>query len=381
MNTAINPLDLIPKQDPFGLPAPVWVFVLLMNLTLAVHFLFMGYAFTAALFDIFFAAAAREGSPAEWMLRRTERPLPVALSFAITFGVAPLLFVQVLYQQVFYAANIILGYQWIGIVAVVIAAFYTIYLVQGGRLFGRRIPRGCDVAGRVFIFACLLYVMTTLTTNALLTMHPERWLAVRAAGGNTFVLGMAILAPRLVHNALAALIIGSLWLVTLGLLSAGAATADRRQRECGRALARLGALVGAVAVMLQMLAGLGLAIADYRAVRQMLVSLRPAAILWAVALLAVLALWAKLIFLLAAAKKSLLVAAWGALVVILSGMFAAREAVRQIVLAPYLTLERWTVHPQLSSLALFLILFVAALGLVALMLRWAAQTPRRPEAP
>ena len=50
---------------------------------------------------------------------------------SLTTGVAPLLFVQVLYGHFFYTANILLGWRWLAILGVLIVGFYAVYLLDG----------------------------------------------------------------------------------------------------------------------------------------------------------------------------------------------------------------------------------------------------------
>jgi hypothetical protein len=370
---------LIPPLDSFGIPAPAWIFVFLMNLTLALHFICVGYVATAALIQIFLAALAAPGSDAEWMLRRTEGPLPVALSFLITLGVAPLLFVQVLYQPFFYTANILIAYQWFGIFLVVMLGFYVIYALNKGEFLGRKIPRACDVAGRILIFGCVLYAMATHTINAIIVLHPEKWRAVQAAGGNFMALDEPVLWPRLAHNFLALLVIGSVWLMALGGRSIKTGKSGR-DVQGGKALAKLGGLLGAMTLFLQMFAGLWLLLAESPEARGALFTGRPAAILWMASLATALVLLILLVMALAMpASRGLLYAAWGVLTLTLGGMFAGRELVRQVRLGAHgFSLDQWPVHWQISSLILFLVLFVVALAVVGLMLRWSYQAMTAP---
>lgn len=383
MNPATIANVNIPPLDPFGIPAPAWVFVCLMNLTLVVHFLFLGYVFTTSLLAIFWSLAPA-GSDAEWMLRKTERFLPVALSFAVSLGVAPLLFVQVLYPSYFYTSTILLGHQWFGIVPVVILAFYLIYILQGGELLGRPIPRACEAIGRVVIFLCILYVGVTHTTNALLSLHPDRWPEARAAGGTTLGvmhLLQPVFWPRLLHNLFALLAVGGVWLINRGVLIA------RRQGEgravlAARSLAKLGSLTALGALLMEMFFGMWLFVAESKEVQGVLFSARPAAMLWMTALAAGMGL-----MVLAALGMAQGLPAWlyhltgTVLIVLLGGMFAGREAARQAWLAPYFNMGDWKLNLQVSSLILFLVALVAALVLVGMMGFWLrqamlAKTPR-----
>jgi hypothetical protein len=62
---------------------------------------------------------------------------PFMLSGAITAGVAPLLFVQVLYKQGYFTANLLLFNRWMAILPVLIIGFYALYLLKSGWLARR----------------------------------------------------------------------------------------------------------------------------------------------------------------------------------------------------------------------------------------------------
>ena len=94
----------------------------------------------------------------------------------MTTGVAPLLFIQLLYGQLFYAATVLVGWLWLAIVPLIVVGYYAVYLYKfevgapGGtdRLAGRRGPllrRGGAVQVLVNV----------------LQLTPPRWEAVAAA--------------------------------------------------------------------------------------------------------------------------------------------------------------------------------------------------------
>lgn len=374
----MTPSNLIPPLDPFGIPAPAWVFIFLMNLTLVLHFIALGYVITTALLGIFWSAAP-QGSPAHWMLRRTERLLPVALSFAVTLGVAPLLFVQVLYHSFFYPANILIGHQWFGIIPVAITVFYLIYILQGGKVLGRAIPRVLEIAGRAVIFLGLFYILVTHTTNALLLLHPDRWPAARAAGSTLGLTGLPVFWPRLAHNVLALLVVGGVWLVNMGTLRA-ARLGEGSEAAAASQLTKLGGLLAMGALLFELVAGMWLFVAESQAgaaIQTVLFGARPAALLWMLALLMAMLLLAMMGMAFAGAlPRWALHSAGTVLILTLGGMFAGREAVRQLWLAPYFKMSDWPMRfnaQAASSLVLFLVAFVAALVLVGLMLTWLYQ--------
>ncbi len=55
------------------------------------------------------------------------RLLPSVFAFTITLGVAPLLFLQVMYGQFLYASSILIGVPWLAIIGMVVLAYYGVY--------------------------------------------------------------------------------------------------------------------------------------------------------------------------------------------------------------------------------------------------------------
>jgi len=99
--------------------------------------------------------------------------MPFAISAAITAGVAPLLFIQILYQHRFYTANLLLSHRWMAIVPVLIAAFYLAYVVKTGRFEHMR--RRWRAAILAIVAGCFLFVAWSWTENHLLSLDRARW--------------------------------------------------------------------------------------------------------------------------------------------------------------------------------------------------------------
>ena len=113
----MSPL-LIPQPDPSPLPGPAWLFHALLLLTFFVHVLFMNVSLGAAVIG---AVHGLAGKPERRQLARRALAaiLPAGVSFTVTTGVAPLLFVQVLYGQLFYPATILVGWAWLAVPVVI----------------------------------------------------------------------------------------------------------------------------------------------------------------------------------------------------------------------------------------------------------------------
>ena len=115
---------------PPGIPGPPWLFHFLLVFTFFLHLIFMNLTLGGTLMA--FVANLRGGgrtSDANTVLaKRLMGVNTYAISLAITTGVAPLLFVQVLYQQYFYSGTILLGWVWFNMLVLLMIGYYAAYL-------------------------------------------------------------------------------------------------------------------------------------------------------------------------------------------------------------------------------------------------------------
>lgn len=117
---------------PFGLPWPTMLYETLYVLTWVLH-LTLAYVVLAGTAYVLWQTAVRPSagdSPpgrAEKWLRDW---LPACFSAAVTIGIAPLLFVQILYQEEFYTAHVLLWTRWMTLGPLLIGAFYLLYLLK-----------------------------------------------------------------------------------------------------------------------------------------------------------------------------------------------------------------------------------------------------------
>lgn len=171
---------------PFGLPAATITYLLLYLITLAVHFVFMGYVLAGAGYVAVSALRGRSDESAdESVIAPILRDwLPFALGAAITAGVAPLLFLQVLYKEHFYTANLLLFYRWMAVVPVLIAGFYLLYLQKSKT--ASRLPVAVRRAIPIAAFACFAFTAYSWTENHLLSMDGAVWTEMYAAGQHSY---------------------------------------------------------------------------------------------------------------------------------------------------------------------------------------------------
>jgi hypothetical protein len=104
--------------------------------------------------------------------------LPFGLGTAITAGVAPLLFLQILYKESFYTANLLLFHRWMAMVPVLIAGFYLLYVVKSkAAKDGPRLRRTIVAVGApVGAFLCFGFAAWSWTGNHMVALERTRWL-------------------------------------------------------------------------------------------------------------------------------------------------------------------------------------------------------------
>ncbi len=159
---------------PFGFPAATAFYLSLYVLTLLIHVTPMSYVLAGSFWLAFdnlrrLISPQRAGSGVAEMLRDW---LPFMLGAAITAGVAPLLFVQVLYKQSFYTANLLLLHRWMAILPVLIVAFYVLYLLKTRWVRRRRL---LDAAAALVAALCFAFVAYSWTENHLLSLRADLW--------------------------------------------------------------------------------------------------------------------------------------------------------------------------------------------------------------
>jgi hypothetical protein len=200
---------MLPALDPTPLPAPVWLFQALLVVTFFIHVLFMNVALGGSVIGALHGLLARgPEAPGRSLLRMVLGLLSPAISFTITTGVAPLLFVQVLYAQTFYPATIVVGWVWLGLLVLLVLGYYAVYLARfevGGE---RAVPAWMGVTAVCLVAIALIQVLV----NAL-QLTPARWpgVGLRLAA----VFNDPTILPRYLHFVLGALAVAGLFLALL----------------------------------------------------------------------------------------------------------------------------------------------------------------------
>lgn len=121
----MTPEMLLALRDQAGLPAHPLVFLVLSVLTFALHISAVQVMLGAGALTVrgAFSADARWRRLAAAMLTTSK----IAVSVAIVLGVAPLLFVQVVYDPFWYTSNVLSAWWVIGFIVLLIGGYMSLY--------------------------------------------------------------------------------------------------------------------------------------------------------------------------------------------------------------------------------------------------------------
>jgi hypothetical protein len=200
---------LFPAIDPIPLPAPVWLFKVLHNLTLALHFSFLslliGGLVLAMIWNFF--GHLFNNKTAIFASGVVVNRLPIVTTYVINLGIPPLLFVQVLYGRAIYTSTILIGAYWISVVFAVMAAYFVLY-----RMATLSEKSKAWWGWGIIALALLGHVGHVYSTASTLMLRPEVWPAMYDAtvSGTHWPPADPTLWPRFAMVIVGALAFGSL---------------------------------------------------------------------------------------------------------------------------------------------------------------------------
>jgi hypothetical protein len=357
---------VIPDPDPIALPAPLPLLTALLILTFVLHILAMnvtlGGTIIAAASDLWgrFRGSERHRRLAGDLFQA----LPIAVALTVTLGVAPLLFLQVIYGQLFYTSSIIMAWPWLSVFAVVIVAYYGIYLYAwGGDFLGQR--RVLVGVGSALLFLAVAFLFTN---NMVLMLTPERWMELYQDHRMGLFINVsdATVAPRVLHMIGAAIAGGGLFTILYGLY-----LKRKEPAEQGRWVARYGAgwFVGATAA--QAAIGPWLLFRLPESVREGFTGTHDdrTIILWTGVTVGLLAMVVVATVMRARNPLPIALPAAFLFVATVSIMAMVRHLVRDDYLRPQFEASSLQVDSQVALIVIFFVLLVGAVGAVGYMLR------------
>jgi hypothetical protein len=204
----MNPL-LIPQPD--AIPVNWGWFQFLLLLTFPLHLLAMNAMLGGLAIGL--AQQINGGELGKKLAHRIAVALPLVIAFVVNFGVAPLLFAQVLYGQFLYSSSVLMGVYWILIIPILILAYYGAYLYD----FKWKRLGSAGVWLGTLVLVMLLIIGFFLSNNMLLMVSPERFSEYFGSrGGNILATSQAELWPRYLHMVTGSLAVGGLFVGLLG---------------------------------------------------------------------------------------------------------------------------------------------------------------------
>ena len=344
----MNPSDLIPAAE--AIPVHwIWFKVLLL-LTFVLHVLFMNVLLGGSI--LAFWNNLRRGSgpdPAPDLSRR----LPVITAMTVNLGVAPLLFLQVIYGNFIYVSSVLGAVYWLSVIGLVIIAYYGLYLYR----YKYDVLGGTRTLVSGLVALCLLLVAFFFVNNMTLMLVPQRWLDYFANPSGTIInWGDPTLIPRYLHVVVASVAVA-------GLFSALTARLTKGRDAAGKARFKQGMRYFLWGAVLQVFIGLWLLISLPREV--MLLFMGGGGYATTLFLLTLVAVAATIY----QAVKGLVWPTVAGVVLTVSGMALIRDAARDAFLQPYHSLGALKTTGQISPFILFLATFAVGLLIVGYMFK------------
>ncbi|NTW85597.1 MAG: hypothetical protein HGB30_05465 [Holophagaceae bacterium] len=333
--------------DYHFISAPLWLVTALHLLTLTLHLAAMSCLLGGTLIALW--TGARKAWPAP-DAAGFARVLPAATAATVSLGVAPLLFLQLVYPRQVYAATIVSGWFWLAVIGAVITAYYAFYRTSFQAHRTGRVSLGLLALAALG----LLYTSLVYSSVFALAEQPALLRALYAKDQSGWVWNPAAGAYglRWLHMVLGALTVGGFFVSVLGRKSPAMAATGRA--------AFVGGMAAAAAVGFLYLISLDADLGAYMRTPAM-----PVLVVSLALSLAALHFHAKKHFGLSGLCLFLSV----------FGMVYMRHVLRLVRLQGSFDLAAWRVAPQWSPFLLFLVCFLLMLGVLV----WMAKLFFRPD--
>lgn len=360
---AVDGGSIFPTVDPIPLPAPVWLFKLLHDLTLTLHFLAVYVLLGGLLVSVVVNFLGHRSRQRAWSSASDAMAgwLPVVMTYVINLGVPPLLFAQVLYGRALYTSSVLIGAYWISVIPLLIVCYHLLYGMTK-RAAAQRPWWGYGIVSLL----CATAVARIYSANMTLMIEPTAWRELYRADqtGTTLVAGPASWL-RWLYMMSAAVAGSGVFMAWLSRKKNLVPAAQATLRHVGGALAVLGTLAALAAGYLTWAAqsdGIRLACSFGNPVWAM------AVVAWAAGALGMLVAGVLLMRSAAPLAWTLPTLASLAGFIQTAGLVVCRDLVRDAALSTF-GLNVWdrAVLVNWSVLLLFLGLFVAGLGVVGWM--------------
>jgi len=336
-------------------PGPYWLFTVLHWLTLALHLTAMDVLFGGLL--VFLLAGM---SHLRTRLFDSEvRLFPTVMAATITLGVAPLLFVQVIYGRFFYSATIVSAWNWYSLIPVLIVVYYLLYAVALTKRFSQR----TKLILLAIAAAGFVYVSYTFTMISDLVEKPALWEGLYRSSPGGWSVNPSVVETvfRWLHMLAGALAVAGVSIMFIALYHPGIKI-DRNLLTFGGRMYMLGVIKAALLGLIYIFT------LDSPILTKFAVSPGIHAIIGAI----VLNIIAIYVVYRALSEEQPHWKIWTSAILVFAGLFCmviARHILRLVYLEGYFDPAALTINAQWAPFAMFLITFVVGLVVLYLMLR------------
>lgn len=345
----MNPAALIPTADT--LTAHWGWFQFLLMLTFPLHL----FAMNAMLGTALAAGIAHlvPGRPSRELSHELAKALPFLVAFTVNLGVAPLLFVNVIYGHLLYSSTVMMGLFWLAVVPLLIAAYYLAYIYD----FSFKKLGNLAVFAILAVLSLLMLVGFIFTNNMTLMISPASWLRwFTTPGGTLLNLDDPTLLARYLHMMTGSLAVGGLFVALY------TSVVLKRDQEVSAIGVRLGMQLFTWLTALQLLVGTWFLVTLPTEIMKRFMggNAGATALLGAGILLAVASF-------VTGYRRQVMATLWLTLPLVYVMSFM-RDSLRTGYLAPFFDMTKVPVTTQWSPLILFLITLVLGLVLIVWML-------------
>ena len=360
----MDPITLFPigAYQPMPFPAPVWLMETLLVVGFFIHAIPMNVALMGGITSaiLLFQGKNKPDSYQQRAGKQIAASLPIFTTAAITNGIVPLLFLQILYGPLTYTSSILMAVPWLSVLFLLVIGYYGLYIFNYGQnKLGEKSP--WFLLGSSVLFMVIAFFFSN---NMTLMLTPEKFLPMYQASPSGMHLNLdePTLIPRFLHIALAAVAVTGLAIGSFGLYF------KKKDDGYGSWLIKTGAGLFLGITLLQTLVGPWFLFALPGPVQQQFFDVNGAGFmglnkmashLFRTSLgLDVIALIAMAIAYVKGSSKAFITGLVSALLLV-GAMSEMRHLVRVFSISNILDPNTHAVQPQTEILIIFLVLFVA----------------------
>lgn len=224
----MNPMTLIPAADP--IPVEWGWFKLFLILTFTIHILLVNIMLGTGIIA-WISGLRQDGRSSLLPVQKdVAAKLPVIIALAINFGVAPFLFLQVLFGQFIYVSSQLMAVYWLSVIAVLIIAYYDAYFYKFN--FDSLNEHRSILIGIAVIL--LLFIGFIFSNNMTLMLNPKAW-AGYFGNPDGFLLNLSdpVLIPRYIHFITASIAVGGLFIAVIWTLKKEKGNINQKNIDLG----------------------------------------------------------------------------------------------------------------------------------------------------